>query len=61
MSSLIQFQSRPEHSPEPAADAGSATIVDVAAHAGRPRTALGSRRRPRRNWDPAFHVDLLTF
>lgn len=61
MSSLIPFQSRPERSSEPSADAASATIVDVAAHAGRPRSRAALRRRSRRNWDPEFHVDLLTF
>lgn len=61
MSSLIPFQDRPERpSDQVAAGAPAATIVDVASHAARSRS-LASRRRPRRNWDPAFHVDLLTF
>lgn len=61
MSSLIPFQNRPQGPTDQAATAGKdATILDVASHAGRPRTAP-ARRRPRRDWDPAFHVDLLTF
>ncbi len=61
MSSLIPFQNRPDRAVGERTEArGEATIVDVASHATHTRTA-SSRRRPRRNWDPAFHVDLLTF
>ncbi|MBJ7470490.1 MAG: hypothetical protein JHD16_04280 [Solirubrobacteraceae bacterium] len=66
MSSLIPFQS-PAMGPSERVSARetpesgtSAQIVDVASHAGRARQ-VSSRRRPRRDWDPAFHVNLLTF
>ena len=61
MSSLIPFQNRPQGpTDKPSSPAGVASIVEVSSHSGRPRAAA-SRRRPRRDWDPEFHVDLLTF
>lgn len=61
MSSLIQFQDRAERAiDQSAGSSAKAPIVDVSAHASRVRQTP-SRRRARRNWDPAFHVDLLTF
>lgn len=62
MSSLIPFQNRPQTAADQLVGQGSANaqIVDVSSHASRIRDA-SVRRRPRRDWDPAFHVDLLTF
>ncbi len=61
MSRLIPFQDRPQSPTDKSAAPGSvATIVDVSSHSGRLR-AVASQRRPRRDWDPEFHVNLLTF
>lgn len=61
MSSLIPFEQRPQGPTDKSSGPGTrATIVDVASFSGRPRPAA-TRRRARRDWDPAFHVDLLTF
>lgn len=65
MSSLIPFENRTPVDGATAQPVGApAPIVDVSAlHRGRThaQSAARSRRRARRNWDPAFHVDLLTF
>lgn len=65
MSSLIPFENRRPVDPSVDATSGApAPIVEVSAHRGRTHTASTARRRrrARRNtWDPAFHVDLLTF
>lgn len=66
MSSLIPFQNRTPVGASADATVGDpAPIVEVSAlHEGRTHTtspARGRRRARRSNWDPAFHVDLLTF
>lgn len=69
MSSLIPFENRsPVDSTADLAaaeQAVAAPLVDVATLHGRRRVrrpvARDHRRREHREWDPAFHVDLLTF
>lgn len=65
MSSLIPFENRHPVDLSAETTLGSpAPIVEVSAHRGRARSASTARSRRRMRpvtWDPAFHVDLLTF
>lgn len=63
MSSLIPFEHRAPsgRAAQSPANGPKAPIVDVSSVHGPRSRVPASRRRPRRNWDPAFHVDLLTF
>lgn len=66
MFSLIPFENRrPVDRTNETSFGSPAPIVEVSAHHGRPRstgTTPTRRRTPRATtWDPAFHVDLLTF
>ena len=61
MPTLIPFESRPTDRAT-VVSGTKATILDVATPRAQRRPNANATTRPSsRNWDPAFHVNLLTF